>query len=265
MSLEKPALEPAGARAQILTRADAPSIAYRRLAGAAGRRPGVVFLIGFKSDMDGAKASAVDALCHTRGQPFVRFDYRGHGQSEGKFDESDIATWFEDSLYVLDHLTEGPQVLVGSSMGGWMMLLLARARPERIVGLIGIAAAPDFTEDLIIPNLAKEDVATIERTGRLVLPSEYGDGYVITKRLLEAGRRHLVLRAPIAFAGPVRLLHGMKDSSVPWQHSLKLQDALVSTDVDVILIKDGDHRLSEPAHLALLERTLAALLDQLQE
>ena len=265
MSLEKSALEPAGARAQILTRADAPSIAYRRLAGAAGRRPGVVFLIGFKSDMDGAKASAVDALCRTRGQPFLRFDYRGHGQSEGKFEDGDIETWFEDSLYVLDHLTEGPQVLVGSSMGGWMMLLLARARPGRIVGLVGIAAAPDFTEDLIVPNLTQDNSAEIERTGRLVLPSEHGNGYVITKQLLDAGRRHLVLRDPIAFAGPVRLLHGMKDSSVPWQRSLKLQETLVSADVEVTLIKDGDHRLSEPVHLALLARTLAALLDQLQE
>jgi pimeloyl-ACP methyl ester carboxylesterase len=253
-----------GERPQILTRANAPSIAYRRRVGTAGRAPGVIFLIGFKSDMDGAKASAIDALCAERGQPFLRFDYRGHGRSEGRFEDGDIGTWFEDSLHVLDQLTEGPQVLVGSSMGGWMMLLLALARPDRIAGLVGIAAAPDFTEDLIVPNLPAAERARIERDGSITLPSEYGEGYVITRGLLEAGRRHLVLRQPIAFIGPVRLLHGMADDSVPWQRSLKLQDTLASGDVEVILVKSGDHRLSDRPHLALLNRTLAALLDQLQ-
>jgi pimeloyl-ACP methyl ester carboxylesterase len=223
-----------------------------------------MFLIGFKSDMDGAKANAIDRLCAARGQPFLRFDYRGHGRSEGRFEEGDIGTWFEDSLYVLDHLTEGPQVLVGSSMGGWMMLLLARARPTRVVGLVGIAAAPDFTEDLIVPDLPAEELARLHREGQITLPSEYGDGYIITRGLLEAGRRHLLLREPIDFRGPVRLLHGMADDSVPWQRSLKLQETLASKDVEVILVKDGDHRLSDPPHLALLNRTVAALLDQLQ-
>lgn len=234
-------------------------IAYHRMEG---RLPGVVFLGGFMSDMTGTKAMALDALCHAQGRAFLRFDYTGHGASGGKFAESTIGRWAEDAIAVIDKLTRGPQVLVGSSMGGWIMVLAARARRERVAGLVGVAAAPDFTEDLLWAQMTAAQKAALEREGYYILPhDEGGDPYTITKALIEDGRKHLVLRDQIPLTCPAALVHGMRDPEVPYETSLRLARALASDDVTVTLVKDGDHRMSQPNHLehlfAALNRVLA--------
>lgn len=220
-----------------------------------------MFLTGFMSDMSGSKALALDGLCRARGQAFLRFDYRGHGESKGAFEEADIATWFADALDAFDLLTEGPQVLVGSSMGGWMMLLLARARPDRVKGLVGIAPAPDFTERLMLA-MTPEHRIEMEATGKVVVASAYGSDYVFTRGLLSSGRAHRLLEGAIAFDGPVRLLHGTADAAVPWEISARILEVLTSKDVELTLVKDGDHRLSEPDDLARLTAVAANLLDR---
>lgn len=235
------------------------SIAYHRTPG---KSPGVVFLGGFMSDMSGTKATTLEAFCRDRGQAFLRFDYRGHGASSGHFEDSTIGLWAEDALAAFDRLTDGPQVLVGSSMGGWIALLTALQRRERIAGLVGIAAAPDFTEDLLWAAFPPDKRERLAQDGVLHMPSEYGDKpYSITLRLIEDGRRRLLLRGPIDLDCPVRLLHGMRDPDVPWQRSLRLADKLTTNDVRVHLIKDGDHRLSREENLALLCRTVEELID----
>lgn len=242
----------------ILTREDGAAIAYHRRTGSA---PGIVFLGGFMSDMTGTKAQTLDRYCAARGQAFLRFDYFGHGASSGPFRDGTIGRWKADTLAVIDRLTEGPQVLVGSSLGGWIMLLAALARPGRVKALVGIAAAPDATEDLIWPELSAAQRANMLRDGEISVPSEYNPaGYILTRRLIEEGRDHLVMRAPIPLTCPVRLLQGMNDREVPWRTSLALADRLQSEDVEVILIKDGDHRLSADDNLALLIRTIEPLL-----
>ncbi|MGC2856081.1 alpha/beta fold hydrolase [Novispirillum sp. DQ9] len=221
------------------------------------RAPGVVFLHGFMSDMDGGKALFLERHCRERGLAFVRFDQFGHGKSSGAFEDGSIGRWAEDAVAVLDALTEGPQVLVGSSCGGWLMLLAAMARPKRVAGLVGIAAAPDFTEDLVWPEMSDDQRAAVLRDGLVRIPSEYSDQpYTFTKRLFDDGRRNMVLRDTIPFDGPVRLLHGQKDDAVPWQRSLTLMDRLRSTDVECTFIKAGDHRLSEPHDLARMAHAL---------
>lgn len=226
-----------------------------------GRQPGVVFCGGFMSDMTGTKALALEAHAKQRGQAFLRFDYRGHGQSSGQFADGTIGAWVDDALAVFDALTEGPQILVGSSMGGWIALLLARARAERIAGLIGIAAAPDFTEDLMWAEFDEAERETLRTERVLHQPSDYSDEpYTITMDLIEDGRRHLLLRAPLPIAVPVRLLQGMKDSDVPYRHALRLAERLEGDDVQVRLIKNGDHRLSTERDLAILCHTLDSLL-----
>ena len=243
----------------ILTREDGATIAYHRRRG---RGPGVVFLGGFMSDMSGTKALALDRFCESRGQAFVRFDYFGHGRSSGAFADATVSRWRDDALAVLDTLTDGPQIVVGSSFGGWIMLLLAAARPQRVKALIGIAAAPDATEDLMWAQFPPEVRQRIERDGAAAIPSTYSkQGYLSTRRLIEDGRKHLLMRSAIAFDGPVRLLHGMRDDDVPWQRSLALAERLAAADVRITLVKDGDHRLSRDADLGLLMRTLGALLD----
>ncbi|HEV8029371.1 MAG TPA: alpha/beta hydrolase [Stellaceae bacterium] len=243
----------------ILACEDGATIAYRRRSG---RPPGIVFLGGFMSDMTGSKARALDAFCAARGQAFLRFDYFGHGASSGAMAAATIGRWKADALLVLDRLTEGPQILVGSSLGGWIMLLAALARPERVKALIGIAAAPDATEDLMWARFPAEVQDEILRQGAARLPSAYDpQGYLFTRRLIEEGRDHLVMRATIPIACPVRLLHGMKDPDVPWQTSLALADRLASDDVRISLVKDGDHRLSRDADLDLLAQTITSLLD----
>ena len=234
------------------------SIAYH---SAPGKSPGVMFCGGFMSDMTGGKAMALDAFCRAQGQGFVRFDYRGHGRSSGRFEEGTIGDWTADALAVLDKVAQGPQVLVGSSMGGWIALNLALARPDRVAALVGIAAAPDFTEDLIWRDLPMEAQMALETDGVIYEPSEYSEKpYPITMNLIHEARYHLRLRCEIAIDVPVRLLHGMLDPDVPWKRSLLLAEKLKSQDVRVILVKDGDHRLSRDEDLALLTRTVSELL-----
>ncbi|MBV8120988.1 MAG: alpha/beta hydrolase [Alphaproteobacteria bacterium] len=242
---------------EMLPCGDGEAIAYRRVSGAP---PGIVFLAGLRSDMTGTKATYLDAYCRGRGRAYVRFDYFGHGASSGDFLDGTIGRWAEDAIAVLDELTEGPQLLVGSSMGGWIMLLAALARSERIKALVGIAAAPDATEDLLLPRLDAAQRHELLTSGSVTLPSEYDPaGYTYRLRLIEEGKHHLVMRAPIALDRPVRLLHGMRDASVPWQTSLRLAEQLTSRDVALTLVKDGDHRLSTEADLARLGATLDEL------
>lgn len=239
---------------KILSRPDGATIAFHTTQG---RSPGAVFLGGFRSDMTGTKATALEAACKGAGRAFTRFDYFGHGASSGAFTEGTIGRWSEDAIAVLDELTEGPQVLVGSSMGGWIMLLAALARPGRVHALVGIAAAPDFTEDLMRDAFDEAAIAALKKDGIYYEPSEYDEEpYPITMRLIEEGRDHLLLRSPIPLHCPVRLLHGLDDPDVPWQHSLRLASALESPDVTVTLVKDGDHRLSEPRDIARLTATV---------
>jgi pimeloyl-ACP methyl ester carboxylesterase len=242
---------------EILTRDDGATIAYHRLAGAA---PGIVFLGGFRSDMTGIKALFLEDYCLRRGQAYVRFDYFGHGASSGDPASGTIGRWSEDAVAVLDSLTEGKQILIGSSMGGWVMLLTALARTSRVHALVGIAAAPDFTEDLVWPRLTPAQQRELRKTGAVTLPSEYDpEGYTYRLSLFEDGRRHLVMRNAIPLDCPVRLVHGMDDASVPWRTSLALAERIESGDVTVTLAKKGDHRLSREADLA----RLASILDEL--
>jgi pimeloyl-ACP methyl ester carboxylesterase len=226
-----------------------------------GRQPGVVFLPGFRSDMQGSKAIALREHCAATGRALLRFDYSGHGASAGRFEDGTIGQWADDAIAVLDALTEGPQVLVGSSMGGWIALLVARARPGRVAAFIGIAPAPDFTTALMWPAFSDAQRAEIMEKGVLHLASEYGEPTPVTRALISDGKRQAVLNAPIPLRCPVRILQGMRDPDVPWQHALRLVEAIEGDDVRLHLIKDGDHRLSRPEDLALLTRTL----DQLPE
>ncbi|NQV98167.1 MAG: alpha/beta hydrolase [Rhodospirillales bacterium] len=246
----------------LLNREDGPTIAYHQ---SSGKSPGVVFLTGFKSDMSGSKALALETHCRKRGQAFLRFDYSGHGQSSGAFVDGCIGQWAADAVTVLDQLTTGPQVLVGSSMGGWIMLLAALQRPQRIAGLIGIAAAPDFTEDLMWNHFTADQQRQISEQGYVDLPNCYEDEepYRITQKLIEDGRNQLLLGGPLALDMPVRLIQGMEDADVPWATAGRIMAQVTSADVEISYVKSGDHRLSEPADLARLCRTLDALLDQL--
>ncbi len=246
-----------------MTRGGGKTIAYHKTPG---KGPGVVFLTGFKSDMTGAKALALETYCKTAGRAFLRFDYTGHGQSSGSFDAGTIGQWAQDALDALDALTEGPQILVGSSMGGWIMLLAARARPERVIGLIGVAAAPDFTRDLMWNGFTDEQRAALERDGHVDVPNCHGDQepYRIQKKLIDDGFDQILLDTPLEINVPVRLIHGLLDQDVPWRTALKIQSALTSDDVEVTLVKDGGHRLSGPHDLDRLTRTLDALSGKLE-
>ena len=252
---------------QYLERPDGARLANCRSPATEGGKhlPGLVFLGGFVSDMTGSKALALKAFARRRGQAFLRFDYQGHGRSSGRFEDGTIGTWAEDAVAVLDQLTEGPQILVGSSMGGWIMALAALARPERVAALVGIAAAPDFTEDLLWASYPQEVREQLERHGVYEQASDYDNKpYRITRALIEDGRNHLLLRAPIPITCPVRLIHGTADEDVPWQVSLKLCQQLQSGDVALTLVKDGDHRLSGPRDLSRLGATIERLCGDLQ-
>ena len=223
--------------------------------------PGILFCGGFKSDMTGSKALYLETFCRDRGISFTRFDYQGHGQSSGHFLEGSIGQWSEDACAILDHVTQGPQIIVGSSMGGWIMLNLVKIRPEKCKALVGIAAAPDFTEDLMWAQFPESVQQLLETEGQFKQPSEYSeDPYIITHHLITEGRRHLCLREPIPFSGPIRLLHGLKDQDVPWQVSQKIMAQALSKDVTLTLVKEGDHRLSEEQDLKRLGITLEQLL-----
>lgn len=235
-------------------------IAYRRLTGAT---PGILFLGGFHSAMSGSKARWLERWCRERQRAYICFDYRGHGLSSARFEDGTIGAWRDDALAVIDRLSEGPQVLVGSSMGAWLMLLAALARPARIAGLLGVACAADFTADLT-HRLDSAQRRTLEKDGVLYLPSEYSEQpYPITQKLLEESRRHRLLDAPIALSCPVHLLHGMRDADVPWQTSLRVAESLQGENVRLTLVKDGEHRLSRTQDLRLLTALLSELLDEL--
>ena len=239
-----------------LSRPDGVSLAYFRLEG---KSPGLMFLGGFRSDMSGTKASALEAHCRKVERAYVRFDYGGHGESSGKFEEGTIGEWAGDALAILDDVACGPQVLVGSSMGGWMMLLTALARPGRVKGLVGVASAPDFTEDLIQEALGEATREELDARGYFMRESEYEAPYPITKKLLDEGANHLLLRNDIPLTCPVRLMHGMRDESVPWETSLRLARALKSDDVRLTLVKDGGHRLSRDEDIELIIQTAEEL------
>jgi pimeloyl-ACP methyl ester carboxylesterase len=222
-----------------------------------GSGPTIVFLPGYMSDMSGSKATALDAWAAAEGRAMLRLDYAGCGQSEGAFEDQTLGRWRDDVLALIDAVTTGPLLLVGSSMGGWLMLLVALARPERVVALIGIAAAPDFTDW----GFTADERATIARDGRREEPSPYGGTIVTTDAFLRSGQAALLLGGEIAIDCPVRLLHGQADGDVPWGTALRLAEALRSDDVQTLLIKDGDHPLSRPQDIALLVATLSRLLD----
>jgi pimeloyl-ACP methyl ester carboxylesterase len=249
---------------QFLELPDGRRLAYRRRLATDRTRDcaGILFLPGFRSDMTGIKATFLDDVCAARGLGYLRFDYSGHGESSGRFEEGTIGRWAEDAIAIIDRATEGPLILVGSSMGGWIMLLAALARPDRVAGLIGLASAPDFTEALIWNRLTDEERDRLIRVGRLEMKSEYSEEpTVFTRALIEEGRRHLLLSAPIGIRCSVRLLHGMADPDVPYRLSLELAERIAGEDVRVTLIKNGDHRLSRADDLTLLGATIDELLD----
>lgn len=253
-------------------------IAVRSRAGQGpGQGPGLVWLGGFKSDMQGSKALALDAWAKEHGRAAVRFDYSGHGESGGDFADGTIGRWLEESVAVFERFCDGPQILIGSSMGGWMALLLAREIKKRqeklqeklqenqqarasLAGLVLIAPAPDFTEELMWKRFSPEVKQEIETKGLWLRPSDYGDGspYPITRNLIEEGRNHLVLGSAIDLGCPVRILQGAQDPDVPWQHAFALTHRLPADDVMLTMIQDGDHRLSRPQDIT---RILAAVAE----
>ena len=241
----------------ILHVAEGRQLAYRRRRG---KGPTILFLPGYMSDMEGGKATALDAWAGREGRAMLRFDYAGCGLSGGDFEAQSLADWRDDAVAMIDRVAEGPVLLVGSSMGGWLMLLAALARRERVVGLVGIAPAPDFTRW----GFTDAQKATILRDGRLEEPSAYSDmPYVTTRTFWESGEALRLLDGDIALDCPVRLLHGQADADVPWEISLGLMQRLRSADVQATLIKDGDHRLSRGSDIAFLIRVIEDLLEAL--
>ena len=238
-----------------LERGDRERLAWRRVAG---RGPAVVWLGGFRSDMTGTKAQALATWAAARGQAYVRFDYFAHGESTGDFAKGTITRWRDDALAVLAELVEGPAVLIGSSMGGWIACLAAMAKPDRVKGMVLVAPAADFTETLITPEIPSEGRAELARNGVWFRPSLYGEPYPITRALLEDGARWSIMSGPVPIEVPVRVLQGGADPEVPWRHALELANALNGEDVVFSLIKDGDHRLSRPQDIA---RLIAAVED----
>lgn len=244
----------------MLTTEDGAKLAYAHTGGCS---PGLLFLSGFNSNMQGDKALALERWCREKGRQFTRFDYYGHGESSGQFEDGTLGRWIGDALTVLDEVASGPQILVGSSMGGWIMLHVALSRPDRVIALVGIAAAPDFTDALRNGRLKPEQMLQLELSGFCELENCYDDGqpYRIRRELLDEGADHCLLnRDTIPLDLPVRLLHGQCDEDVPWERALLLAEKLRSMDVEVQLVKDGDHRLSRPADIGRLQRVLDALL-----
>lgn len=242
-----------------LHRTGGGKIAYRHRPG---KSPGVMFCSGYHSTMEGDKATWLDTVCARVGQAYTRFDYQGHGGSSGAFKDGTIGLWRDDALAVLDQVAQGPQIVVGSSMGAWIALLLAEARPDRVQALLLIAPAPDFPHRLMWPSLDADARATLERDGIWSQPSAFEeDPYPVTMRFIEESREHEVLNGtPVAFDGPVRILHGTLDDVVPTAHALACLDAVTSNDATLTLVKGGDHRLSTPADLDRLADALGALL-----
>ncbi len=243
---------------------DENSIAYKQSKGAdAKNNPGIIWCGGLKSDMDGSKASALhtwaDRGANGQGRAFLRFDYFGHGKSSGEFRRGTISRWAADTVQVIDELTVGPQIIVGSSMGGWTTLLAALARPERIHALVLLAPAPDFTEKLMWANFSDDIRATIMDKGIYYEPSDYDEPYEISRELILDGRKNLLLDNPINIKCPVRIIQGIGDTSVPYGHASKVVDALVGDDVELTLVKNGDHSLSGEADIARMINTIISV------
>lgn len=232
-------------------------IAYHK-SGTKG--PTVVFLGGLKSDMEGTKAVYLEDWAQKRNQSFLRFDYSGHGESSGSFEEGCIGDWHQDTLAAVDALTSGPLIVVGSSMGGWQALLLARAIPERIAGMVTIAAAPDFTEDSYWAGFTEEQKQALDVVGHVELPSDYMEPYVITRRMIQDGRENLVLRSPLELPFPVRMLQGTEDTAVETSVALRLLDHAEGEDIRLTLVKGADHRFSDEACLKLIEKSIEKVL-----
>jgi pimeloyl-ACP methyl ester carboxylesterase len=252
---------------EVGTGAHARKIAVRKQPGTA---PGILWLGGFKSDMRGTKAEALGEHAARSGRAYVRFEYSGHGESGGRFEDGTISRWLEEALAVFDRSAQGPQIVVGSSMGGWIALLLARALARRpandamLAGLVLIAPAPDFTEELMWAEFPPEVKREIEEKGFWMRPSAYGEEpYPITRALIEDGRKNLVLDQPIELGCPVRILQGVQDPDVPYAHAMKLVSCLAQDDVVLTLVKDGDHRLSRPEDIERLLRTVDELAEGL--
>lgn len=239
------------------------TLAGRRIAfhRRAGQGPGVVFLGGFRSDMTGTKAVWLDDWARDRNRAFLRFDYSGHGASGGAFQDGSIGDWFQDARSVIEALTDGPQVLVGSSMGGWIALLIARTMPQKVAGLVTIAAAPDFTEQGFWVGFDDAQRQALMATGSVALPSDYGDQpYLITRRLIDDGRDHLVMDRPLPLPFPVRMLQGTADPDVPIDWAMRLLDHATGDDMRLTLVKKADHRFSTPECLTLIGRAIDDVL-----
>ncbi|MCB2097594.1 MAG: alpha/beta hydrolase [Parvularculaceae bacterium] len=232
-------------------------IAYRRIAGDG---PCVVWFGGFKSDMTGTKAEELARWASAAGRAYMRFDYSGHGASEGRFEDGTISAWLADALAAVDMLTSGPLIPVGSSMGGWIAALAALRLQERLAGIVFIAPAPDFTEELMWNQMTGPERDAILKEGRLIEHSQYSEEpTIITRALIDDGRKHLILGGPVAIACPVRIIQGMADPDVPWRHALKFAERLSGDDVEMTVIKSGDHRLSKPHEIRRIIETVAAL------
>lgn len=229
-----------------------------------GGKPGVVFLGGFLSDMEGTKATAFEAFCRGRGQAYLRLDYSGHGRSGGRFEDGTISSWRDDVLAIIDTVSEGPMVLIGSSMGGWLALLVALSRPERVVGLIGLAAAPDFTEELMWGRFDPAQKRQLMSEGLVRLPSNYAEPYPVTRALVEDGRQNLLMEGPIELGIPVRLIQGGDDPDVPAGMPHRIAARLTSGDVQIRIIDGGGHSLSRDRDIAAIHSVLTALLEELE-
>lgn len=237
---------------------DTRSLAYDQTSG---REPGIVFLGGFRSDKSGTKALYLEEWSRARGRSYLRFDYSGHGSSGGDVLDYGIGDWADDAEAIIRGLTQGPQVLVGSSMGGWIALLLARRMPEWIAGLVTVAAAPDFTEEHYWKRFSEEQRTALEKGGQVAVPSDYDDEpYVITCKLIENGRQQLVLNEPLHLACPTRMLQGTEDTAVPVEHAIRLFEHVSGPDVRLTLVKGADHRFSDQACLDLLGRTVGEVV-----
>ena len=239
------------------TSRDGTRLAYEATPGAG---PGVVFLGGFRSDMTGTKALDLEAWCRAEGRAYLRLDYSGHGASDGAFEDGTIGRWAADAAHVIEVAADGPQVLVGSSMGGWIALLLARARPARVAGLVTVAAAPDFTERGFWAGFSAGERETLLRDGRISVPSDYEAPYVVTRDLIEEGRSQLVMDAPLHLPFSTRFLQGTADDAVPAEWATALLDHATGPDMALTLVKDVDHRFSGPEELALIRRSVGEVL-----
>ncbi|MGR3661669.1 MAG: alpha/beta hydrolase [Paracoccaceae bacterium] len=235
-------------------------IAYHQTEGTG---PGIVFLGGFNSDMEGTKAIYLEDWAKAQGRAFLRFDYSGHGQSSGKFTDGAIGDWAEDAQAAIATLTKGPQIIVGSSMGGWICAILTAKISEKIAGIVGIASAPDFTEDSMWANFSDAQRLELDKNGQVALPSEYGEPYIITKRLIEDGRINLVLRKPLNLPFPARFLQGTADVDVDQSVALRLLEHATGDDIRLTLVKGADHRFSTPECLALITDSIEDILSRI--